>query len=602
MIDSLRKMGSDAAAPRSGAAQASDPGWGSTLIGRRGQTPLHRTAVQHRLLARGNAQASDPGGAGASALCHDACVADPVADLHAALAACVADLTDGVVPDLALERPGNSEHGDYATSVAMRLAPVLGRAPRQIAEQLAERVGALPDVDAVEVAGPGFLNVRLSDSWYRTALAGILAAGQDYGRRAHADGVQTLVEFVSANPTGDLTIGSARNAAYGDSVARLLDFSGERVTREYYFNDAGNQILLFGQSVRARRLGEEIPEGGYPGEEIVEVAAELDLADNAPIEEWTARGIETMMARIRASLERMRVSFDLWTSEQTLHQSGAVQAAIEAARTEGHVFEEDGATWLRTTTYGDDKDRVLIKADGETTYFAADLAYIRVKFERGATRAIYVLGADHHGYIARLKAGAACLGYEPDAVEVLIYQLVTVSGERMGKRRGNVITLNGLADAIGVDASRYFLVQRSHDQTLDIDLDLAVETSSKNPVYYVQYAHARCASILRKAADDGLLVDGVGSTHALEGPELALIRRLAEWPDIVATAAELRAPHRIITWAHELAADFHAFHHDLYVLHEDVDIRAFRLSAVRATGEALARALELVGVDAPDRM
>jgi len=245
---------------------------------------------------------------------------------------------------------------------------------------------------------------------------------------------------------------------------------------------------------------------------------------------------------------------------------------------------------------------VLRKADGETTYFAADLAYIGVKFERGATRALYVLGADHHGYIQRLKAGAACLGYDSDAVEVLLYQLVTVSGERMGKRRGNVITLNGLADAIGVDAARYFLVQRSHDQTLDIDLDLAVETSSKNPVYYVQYAHARCASILRKADDEGLMVVGVGTQHAPEPAEQALIRRLAEWPDVSATAAQLRAPHRIVTWAHDLAADFHVFHHDLYVLHENPDTRAFRLAAVRATGQALERSLGLIGVDAPERM
>ncbi len=535
-------------------------------------------------------------------VCDHAAVADPIADLHGALAAAVAGLSGGEVPELGLERPANAEHGDYATSVAMRLAPVLSRPPRDIAEELAAAVRELPGVDAVEVAGPGFLNLRLGAAWYRDALAAMLAAGPDFGRGAPQAGVETLVEFVSANPTGDLTIGSARNAAYGDCVARLLAFTGEPVVREYYFNDAGNQIALFGASLVARRRGEDVPEGGYPGPEVEEIAAALPLADDAPVAEWTRLGIETMMGRIRGSLERMRVGFDLWTSEQTLHASGAVQAAIERARAEGHVFEQDGATWLRTTTFGDDKDRVLLKADGETTYFAADLAYIDLKFTRGATRAIYVLGADHHGYIQRLKAGAACLGYEPEAVEVLIYQLVTVSGERMGKRRGNVITLDGLVDAIGVDAARYFLVQRSHDQTLDIDLDLAVEASSKNPVYYVQYAHARCASILRKAADEGRLTEGVGTGHLPEGPEAALVRRLAEWPDIARTAADLRAPHRIIAWAHELAGDFHAFHHDLYVLHEDDDVRAFRIAAVRATAEALARALDLVGVSAPDRM
>ncbi len=527
---------------------------------------------------------------------------DPVADLHAALADCVAELTGGEVPELGLERPSNEEHGDYATSVAMRLAPLVSRNPRDIATELAERIAQLPGIGSAEVAGPGFINLRLGPDWYRDALQLILAADADFGRRPPTAGARTLVEFVSSNPTGDLTIGSARNAAYGDSIARLLEFSGEHVTREYYVNDAGNQVRLLAESMRARRVGGELPEGGYPGEEVVEVAAALDVADDAPIEEWTDAGVAAMTERIRASLTRMRVEYDLWTSEKALHDGGAVEAAIADARAGGHVFEEDGAIWLRTTTFGDDKDRVLVKADGETTYFASDLAYIRVKFERGATRAIYVLGADHHGYVARLKAAAACLGHDPEAVEILIYQLITVSGERMGKRRGNVITLDGLADAIGIDASRYFLVQRSHDQTLDIDLDLAVETSSKNPVYYVQYAHARCASILRRADEEGLALDGVGSGPVPEPAEMALVRRLAEWPDIVATAASLRAPHRIVTWVHDLAADFHAFHHDLLVLHEDPVVRGFRLAAVRATGQALERGLRLIGVDAPDRM
>ncbi len=526
----------------------------------------------------------------------------PISELHAAIVAAVATMTGGEVPELALERPANAEHGDYATSVAMRLAPLLSRKPREIADELALALAVIPGVESVEVAGPGFLNLRLGDQWYRDALSDMLAAGDEFGRQPFAPGVETLVEFVSSNPTGDLTIGSARNAAYGDSVARLLEFTGEKVTREYYINDAGNQVGLFGQSVQARRLGREIPEGGYPGDEVALIAAELDLADDAPLEDWVAKGVALMVERIRASLASMRVEFDLWTSEKGLHETGAVVAAIERARVQGRIFEQDGATWLRTTDFGDDKDRVLLKADGEHTYFASDLAYIDLKFQRGATHAIYVLGADHHGYIQRLKAGAQCLGYDPEHVETLIYQLITVSGERMGKRRGNVITLAELTEAIGVDAARYFLVQRSHDQTLDIDLDLAVEASSKNPVYYVQYAHARCASIERKAADEGLAIDGIGSGHVPEGPEKALIRRLAEWPEVVASAAELRAPHRIVSWTHELAADFHAFHHDLYVLHEDAEIRAFRLSAVHATREAIARALALIGVGAPDRM
>ena len=526
-------------------------------------------------------------------------MSDPVSDLHASIAAAVAAITGGEVPELALERPANADHGDYATSVAMRLAPVLSRKPREIAEELAAAIGAVPGIESVEIAGPGFINIRLGQQWYRDALSDMLAAGNDFGRQPFAPDVETLVEFVSSNPTGDLTIGSARNAAYGDSVARLLEFTGEKVTREYYINDAGNQVALFGQSVQARRLGHDIPEGGYPGEEVHVIAAELNLPDDAPLEDWIANGVALMVER---SLASMRVEFDLWTSEKGLHESGAVLAAIDRARDQGRIYEDGGATWLRTTDFGDDKDRVLLKADGEHTYFASDLAYVDLKFQRGATHAIYVLGADHHGYIQRLKAGAQCLGYDPEHVECLIYQLITVSGERMGKRRGNVITLTELTDAIGVDAARYFLVQRSHDQTLDIDLDLAVEASSKNPVYYVQYAHARCASIQRKAVDEGLAVDGVGSAHVPEGPEMTLIRRLAEWPEVVASAAELRAPHRIIAWTHELAADFHAFHHDLYVLHQDADTRAFRLSAVRATREALERALALIGVSAPDRM
>ena len=529
-------------------------------------------------------------------------MADPVSDLHDRIADAVASLADGEVPDLALERPASADHGDYATSVAMRLAPMLGRPPRDIAAELATSLQALPGVGTAEVAGPGFINLRLDAGWYRGALSDMLAAGAGFGRQAQRAGAETLVEFVSSNPTGSLTIGSARNAAYGDCVARLCDFAGEHVTREYYINDAGNQVALLGLSLQARRLGREVPEGGYPAEEIAEVAALLDLPDDAPAAAWAERGAAAMVERIRASLAAMRVEFDLWTSERALHESGAVADAIARASAQGHVYEQDGAVWLRTTAFGDDKDRVLVKADGDHTYFASDLAYVERKFQRGATHAIYVLGADHHGYVQRLKAGAACLGHDPDAVECLIYQLITVSGERMGKRRGNVITLDELVESIGVDASRWFLVQRSHDQTLDIDLDLAVEASSKNPVYYVQYAHARCASILRKAHDEGLAVDGVGSAHEPASVETALVRKLAEWPDVVALAAQLRAPHRIAAWAHELAGDFHAFHHDALVLHDDADVRAFRLAAVRATREALARALDLLGVAAPDRM
>lgn len=527
---------------------------------------------------------------------------DPVAGLAAPIAGVVSALADGRTIPLELERPAVAAHGDYATSAALRLAPLVGRKPREIAEEIVGRIEAGGAIASLEVAGPGFINIKVSPLWYREALRGLQAAGADFGAGA-AGGERVLVEFVSSNPTGDLTIGSARNAAYGDCVARLLAFTGAAVEREYYLNDAGQQVRRFAESVRARRLGLPLPEDGYPGEELVEIAAELGIEDGAEVEAWVEPAVAAMTARIRASLERMRVEFDVWTSERDLHERGAVAEAIARARSEGYVLDRDGAVWLQTSAFGDDKDRVLIKQDGEATYFAADLAYLEDKFSRGAGRLIYVLGADHHGYVERLKAAAACLGHDPEAVEILIYQLVTVSGERMGKRRGNVITLDGLVDAIGVDAARFFLVQRSHDQTLDIDLDLAVETSNANPVYYVQYAHARACSILRRAEEEGAApAFDDASRHIPEPAEQALIKRLVEWPDVVAEASRRRTPHRIPAWLHELAADFHAFHHDLYVLDDDPEVRAFRLALVETTQTALARGLALIGVSAPERM
>ncbi len=534
-------------------------------------------------------------------LCHDARVFDPVAGLAAPISGIVFGLTDGRVVDVDLERPAVADHGDYATGVAMRLAPVIGRAPREIAAEIAERIEVGEEIEAVEIAGPGFINLRLGPAWYRQALAGLGRVAMEEGPGRAATAERVLVEFVSSNPTGDLTIGSARNAAIGDCLARLLVATGDQVTREYYLNDAGRQVRLFGASVRARRLGQEPPEDGYPGEELIDIAREIAVADDAPEADWVEPAVAAMTSRIGTSLERMRVTFDVWTSERSLHDGGAVLAAITRARAEGYVFDREGAVWLQTSAFGDDKDRVLIKADGEPTYFAADLAYLQDKFDRGFERLVYVLGADHHGYVQRLKAAAACLGHAPEAVEIVIYQLVTVSGERMGKRRGNVITLDGLVDAIGVDAARYFLVQRSHDQTLDIDLDLAVEASNANPVYYVQYAHARCCSILRKAEAEGV-ARGVVDGYDPERGERTLIKRLVEWPDVLRQAAERRAPHRIPAWLHELAADFHAFHHDHLVLHADPAVRTFRLDVVDATRVALERGLALIGVDAPERM
>ena len=527
----------------------------------------------------------------------------PLAELSTPIAAALERIGAGCELAVELERPADSSHGDYATSVALRSAPRLRRSPREIAEALRQELAADERFETVEVAGPGFLNVRASAAWYRAALSAIGVAGASYGAGSAELPERVLVELVSANPTGALTVGSGRNGAYGDSVARLLAFAGHRVTREYYFNDAGGQIERLGASLRARALGREVPEDGYPGAEITEVAATLAVDADADDLTWARAAIPTLMERIRASLERLRIGIDIWFSERELHSADAVSSAIERARAGGHVYESEDAIWLRTTAFGDDKDRVLLKSDGAPTYFAADLAYVDYKFERGADRLIYVLGADHHGYVARLKAAAAVLGRDPEQVDVLIYQMMTVSGERMGKRRGNVVTVDEMLDEIGVDAFRYYLVQRSHDQTIDLDVDLAVEQSSTNPVYYVQYAHARIVSILRKAEEAGVeAVAFEGWTHDPEPGERALIRKLVEWPDVVSEATARRAPHRIVAWAHELAAAFHQFHHDHYVLHEDPDVRSFRLALCDATRAAVARALDLIGVEAPEHM
>jgi arginyl-tRNA synthetase len=529
-------------------------------------------------------------------------VADLLASLAAPIAGAAAALADGETPAVELERPSDPAHGDFATNVALRLAPVLKRPPRQIGEEIASRIRDADDFAAVEVAGPGFVNLRLASGWYRSALESILADGRRYGAGAPSRREKLLVELVSANPTGSLTVGSARNGVYGDAVARLLEFAGHEVLREYYFNDAGQQMDRFGASVRARTRGEEVPEDGYPGPEIAEVAAELGLDPDASVAEFTAAAIPAMFARIKATLTRLRIDVDIFFSERELHDSGAIERAIARARAAGHVFEADGATWLATAAFGDDKDRVILRADGRPTYFAADLAYVEHKFGRGSERLIYILGADHHGYVSRLKAAAASMGYDPDAVEVPLYQMVTVSGERMGKRRGNAVTADELCDGIGVDAARYYLLQRSHDQVLDIDLDLAVEKSAKNPVYYVQYAHARACSILRRGAENGSVALDRPLRHDAERQEADVLKRLVEWPAVAADAAARRAPHRVVAYAHALAGEFHVFHHDLRVLHDDADVRAFRLALTRAVRDTVATALDVVGVSAPESM
>jgi arginyl-tRNA synthetase len=482
-----------------------------------------------------------------------------------------------------LERPGQAEHGDYATNVALQAAPRLGRAPLEIAEELRAAALAIPGVGEAAVAPPGFLNLRMSDEWFGEVLEEILVAGTDFGAGSAAVAQRVQVELVSPNPTGPLTVASARNGAYGDSVARLLAFAGHEVEQEVYFNDAGAQAELFRASVEARARGEDPPEGGYSGEYVTRLAQQ------------GGDPIEPMIEEIRSTLARFRVHVDDWVRESELDVPPAL-AALEA-----NTYEQEGAVWLRSTTYGDDKDRVLVRADGRPTYLAGDVAHTLWKFQRGFERLIYVLGADHHGYIGRLKALAAAFGHDPDSVEVLIYQLVHLveggEAKQMSKRRGDVVFLDELIDEIGVDAARWYLVRSSHEQPMEIDVDLAREKTEKNPVYYVQYAHARIAGILRNAGSATRSPAPVGE---LAAEERDLVKRLAEFPLVVAEATGRRGPHALPVYAIRAADDFHRFYHHHRVLESEAE--AFRLALADATRIVIARSLDLIGVEAPERM
>jgi arginyl-tRNA synthetase len=485
-----------------------------------------------------------------------------------------------------LERPNDSAHGDYATNVALREAPARGRKPRELAEELAGEVVRSPFVDRAEVAGPGFLNLWVSPEWYSQALREMLEAGPEYGGGGAAVRERVQVEMVSANPTGPLTVASARNAAYGDSLARLLEFAGDDVAREYYYNDAGAQMERFRASVEAVRAGREPPEDGYRGAYIKELA-ELD-GDPVP----------RMLERIEATVERFRIHFDSWARQSLLEER--LPAVLERLDT----YEADGALWVRSAAYGDEKDRVLIRSPergGLPTYEAADIVYLEDKLERGFDRAIYVLGADHFGVRGWYEVIAKMLGYDSSRVEVLLYQLVHLSrgGEqtKMSKRRGDVVFLDDFIDEVGVDAARWYLVSRGHDQTIEIDIDLAREKSEKNPVYYVQYAHARIAGILRNAEG---AAPGTEAPAELAREERDLLKRLAEFPALVAEATERRSPHAIPTYAIRVADDFHRFYHHHRVLGSEA--QSFRLGLVTATKSVLARSLDLIGVEAPDRM
>ncbi|MGH2986678.1 MAG: arginine--tRNA ligase, partial [Solirubrobacterales bacterium] len=479
---------------------------------------------------------------------------DPLAELRAAVEGAATRFDGDAGSRLTLERPPKPELGDYSTNAAMLLAPILGASPREVAErlrdELAGRLGA--SAERIEVAGPGFLNVFLSDRWHRDATADLLAGA---GSAAPSGAERVLVEFVSANPTGPVTAAGGRGAAYGDSLARLLAFAAHEVEREYYVNDAGSQVRLFAESIAARMRGEPPPADGYAGDYVSELADELSRAGAGPddLDALGRLGTEAMRTRIAATLERFGVRFDNWFSERDLYESGMLEATLAELRERGHVYESEGAVWLRTADFGDDKDRVLIRADGEPTYFAADVAYHRDKLRREADLMLTPLGADHHGYVPRMRAAFAALGADPLRYEAPIMQLVSIveGGERarMSKRRGEFVTLDELIDDIGADATRFFLLQRSHDTAVDLDLDLARSTSQENPVYYVQYAHARIASILHKAAEEA--GPGAADPEAIavaasaedsraapaEATERALVRRLLELPGEATTAA-----------------------------------------------------------------
>jgi arginyl-tRNA synthetase len=543
-------------------------------------------------------------------------MADPIQQLRDAVDDSVATLRDGQGSESrpTLERPPKPEMGDYSTNAAMLLAPVRGEQPRAVAEQLAEQLGGTLEgtAERIEVAGPGFINLFLADRWHREGVAAVLAAGDELGAPAGREAERVNVEFVSANPTGPLTAAGGRHAAYGDSVARVLELAGDEVEREYYLNDVGGQVRRFAESIAARMRGAELPEEGYEGAYVEELARELAGQGVSPddLDALERLGVERMRELIAATLERFGVHHDTWSSERELYDSGRAQAALDELRERGHVYESEGATWLRTTEFGDDKDRVLMRSNGEPTYLVADIAYHRDKLSR-ADRLINVLGADHHGYLGRMRAALAASGEDPDRFEALIMQLVHVieGGQRaqMSKRRGEFVALDELIDDIGTDAARFLMLQRSHDTTVDLDLGLARSQSQDNPVYYVQYAHARIASILRKAGDkavEAAIADPAATLGAPAEPsERALVKRLLELPDEVRDAAELRAPHRLSAYAAATAADFHGFYRDCQVVGaEGEGLEAARLAVCVATRRVVARTLHLLGVGAPERM
>jgi arginyl-tRNA synthetase len=545
------------------------------------------------------------------------------AAISAAIGAAIerGDLVGTIPVSIPLERPKNRDHGDYATSVALQLAKPAGMSPRAVAELLQSDLLDLPEVSAVDIAGPGFINITMNRSSQAELVSTILSSPTSYGTGTSLTGVSINLEFISANPTGPLHLGHTRWAAVGDALGRVLTAAGAKVIREFYINDRGNQMDLFGKSVEAAALGQPIPEDGYQGGYISDLAEAVvrenpgikELAAGTRHESFREAAYKVQLAQQQGVLDTFKTHFDVWFSERSLHEAGAVEHAVEKLRTQGHIFDSEGAIWLRTTDFGDDKDRVITKANGDLTYFASDTAYYINKRERGFDICIYMLGADHHGYVNRLRATAACAGDNPDYnVEVLIGQLVKImeGGEevKLSKRAGTIITLEELVEKVGVDAARYTLIRYPVDTPMVMDIDILRRNTNENPVYYVQYAHARIAGVLRNVAELNIPtgLSNFDPSQLSHDRENELLGTLAEFPGVVAAAAAFREPHRIARYLEELAGVYHGFYADCRVLpmgDEAISpLHSARANLCAATKQVLANGLDLLGVSAPERM
>lgn len=521
-----------------------------------------------------------------------------------------------------LESPRDKANGDYATNVAMQLTRLAKKPPRAIAEAIVENLDTQSaNIEKVEIAGPGFINIVIQKDYLNDVIKTVLEQGEEYGRSNAGNSQRIQVEFVSANPTGDLHLGHARGSSVGDSMCNILGLAGYDVSREYYINDAGNQINNLALSIEGRYFealgkGESMPEDGYRGQDIIDIAAALveehgdkflHMTEQERYKAFREHGLKVELAKLQKDLADFRVHFDVWYSETSLYENGKIDAALKKLRDNGHIYEEDGATWFRSTTFGDDKDRVLIKNDGTYTYLTPDVAYHEDKIQRGFDKLINIWGADHHGYIPRMKAAIEALGYDRDTLEVSIIQMVQLykDGEKMkmSKRTGKAVTMRELVDLVGLDAVRYFFAMRSGDSHMDFDLDLAVSQSNENPVYYSQYAHARICSILRQAAEQNFTASTEHLELLTDEKEIEVLKKIGDFPQVIADAAKLRAPHRVTTYIHELASNFHSFYNANKVLDaSNEDMTRARLALIEGVKTTLANALKTVGVQAPEKM